>query len=207
MTLKLNGSSSGYTAIDAPASAGSNTITLPANNGSANHYLKNSGTAGVLEFAALSAGKLLQVQETYFDTDSTSTSSDFPVASGIKRTITPSATSSKILIIASIAAYLYDGSSTNRIGLFGIRNNTATKTLLVQRVGCSLGNAGNVFIPVTLVKVDEPNSTSEQEYEITYGSYASYSDATIRFGNGWGDTIDSVSMKDATTLTCIEVAG
>ena len=40
MTLKLLGSSSGHTALDAPASAGSNTITLPANNGSANQYLK-----------------------------------------------------------------------------------------------------------------------------------------------------------------------
>ena len=35
MTLKLNGSSSGYTAIDAPAAAGSNTLVLPANNGTA----------------------------------------------------------------------------------------------------------------------------------------------------------------------------
>ena len=62
MTLKLNGSSSGYTAIDAPAAAGSNTLTLPVNNGSANQYLKNSGTAGILEFATLgSVGKVLQI--------------------------------------------------------------------------------------------------------------------------------------------------
>ena len=53
--LKLNGSSSGFTAVEAPASAGSNTLTLPASNGSANQYLKNSGTPGVLEFATLDA--------------------------------------------------------------------------------------------------------------------------------------------------------
>ena len=40
MTLKLNGSSSGYTAIDAPAAAGSNTLVLPTGNGSANQVLK-----------------------------------------------------------------------------------------------------------------------------------------------------------------------
>jgi hypothetical protein len=53
MTLRLNGSSSGYTEIDAPAAAGSNTLTLPTGNGSAGQYLRNSSTAGTLEFGSL----------------------------------------------------------------------------------------------------------------------------------------------------------
>ena len=53
MTLRLNGSSSGYIEIDAPAAAGSNTITLPTSNGSAEQFLKNSGTAGELEFSSM----------------------------------------------------------------------------------------------------------------------------------------------------------
>ena len=53
MTLRLNGSSSGYTEIDAPAAAGSNTLTLPTSNGSANQFLKNSGTAGELEYSSM----------------------------------------------------------------------------------------------------------------------------------------------------------
>ena len=53
MTLRLNGSSSGYIEIDAPAAAGSNTITLPTSNGSAKQFLKNSGTAGELEFSSM----------------------------------------------------------------------------------------------------------------------------------------------------------
>ena len=51
MTLRLNGTSSGFTEIDAPAAAGSNKITLPTSNGSAEQFLKNSGTAGELEFS------------------------------------------------------------------------------------------------------------------------------------------------------------
>jgi len=51
MTLRLNGSTSGYTEIDAPAVAGSNTLVLPTGNGSANQLLKNGGTAGALAFA------------------------------------------------------------------------------------------------------------------------------------------------------------
>ena len=52
MTLKLNGSSSGFTAIDAPAAAGSNTLTLPANNGSNGQFLQTNGS-GALSFATV----------------------------------------------------------------------------------------------------------------------------------------------------------
>ena len=55
MTLKLNGSSSGYTAIDAPAAAGSNTLVLPADNGSNGEFLKTNGS-GVLSWGLSSSG-------------------------------------------------------------------------------------------------------------------------------------------------------
>ena len=62
MTLRLNGSSSGHTEIKAPAAAGDNTITLPTSNGSAEQFVKNSGTAGELEFSSMvedSSGRVL----------------------------------------------------------------------------------------------------------------------------------------------------
>lgn len=49
MTLRLNGSTSGYTEIDAPAIAGSNTLVLPGGNGSANQVLATNGS-GTLSF-------------------------------------------------------------------------------------------------------------------------------------------------------------
>jgi hypothetical protein len=58
MTLRLNGSTSGYTEIDAPAVAGSNTLVLPGGNGSANQRLVTNGS-GTLSFSSdvmLSAG-------------------------------------------------------------------------------------------------------------------------------------------------------
>ena len=51
MTLRLNGATSGYSELTAPAVAGNNTLALPSGNGSANQLLKNSGTAGALAFA------------------------------------------------------------------------------------------------------------------------------------------------------------
>jgi hypothetical protein len=49
MTLRLAGSTSGYTEIDAPAVAGSNTLVLPTGNGSADQVLGGNG-AGALSW-------------------------------------------------------------------------------------------------------------------------------------------------------------
>jgi len=68
MALRLNGSTSGYVEIDAPAAAGSNTLTLPNGNGAANQVLKNSATAGTLEYGlALPTGNGTSGQ--YLQTD------------------------------------------------------------------------------------------------------------------------------------------
>ena len=45
MTLRLNGSTSGYTEIDAPAVAGSNTLVLPTGNGSSGNTCKPMAVA------------------------------------------------------------------------------------------------------------------------------------------------------------------
>ena len=50
MTLRLNGATSGFTEIDAPAVAGSNTLILPGGNGSADQALVTNGS-GTLSFA------------------------------------------------------------------------------------------------------------------------------------------------------------
>lgn len=53
MTLRIAGTTSGYTEIDAPAVAGNNTIVLPSTNGSANQLLKNGSTAGTLGWSSM----------------------------------------------------------------------------------------------------------------------------------------------------------
>ena len=51
MPIRLNGSTSGYTELSAPAVAGNNSIALPTGNGSAYQIVRNGATAGSLEFA------------------------------------------------------------------------------------------------------------------------------------------------------------
>ena len=55
MSLRLNGSTSGYVAIDAPAAAGSNTLTLPTGNGTSGQVLNTNGS-GVLSWQTFNAG-------------------------------------------------------------------------------------------------------------------------------------------------------
>jgi len=50
MALRLNGSTSGFTELTAPAVAGSNTLVLPTSNGSADQALVTNGS-GTLSFA------------------------------------------------------------------------------------------------------------------------------------------------------------
>ena len=50
MTLRMNGSTSGYTEIDAPAAGGNNTLVLPTGNGTADQALVTNGS-GTLSFA------------------------------------------------------------------------------------------------------------------------------------------------------------
>lgn len=63
MTLRLNGSTSGYTEIDAPAAAGNNTLVLPTGNGTNGQVLQTNGS-GTLSWAAVSAsGSLIRAPQ------------------------------------------------------------------------------------------------------------------------------------------------
>jgi hypothetical protein len=60
MPVRLNGSTSGYTELSAPAVAGNNTLTFPVSNGASGSVLSTNG-AGILSWAAASVGASVQV--------------------------------------------------------------------------------------------------------------------------------------------------
>jgi hypothetical protein len=47
MTIRLNGQTSGYVELEAPATAGSNTLVLPTNNGTSGQYLQTNGSGAL----------------------------------------------------------------------------------------------------------------------------------------------------------------
>ena len=74
MTVKLKGSSDGSVSLSAPADTSPSgtdiTLTLPTDAGSANQFLKNSGTAGTLDYSSMvedSSNRLLLGTSSAFD--------------------------------------------------------------------------------------------------------------------------------------------
>jgi hypothetical protein len=126
MTLRLNGSTSGYVEIDAPATAGSNTLVLPTGNGSNGQVLSTNGS-GALSWAQ--GGRILQVvTATSTGVTSTSSNTDLP---GLSASITVSA-NSRVIVHGSSGAYGTGASSdwygTGRLRILNSGNNVLAIT-------------------------------------------------------------------------------
>lgn len=112
MSIKLNGSSAGSVSFDAPADTSPTgtdvTLTLPTSAGSAGQYLRNSGTAGTLEFGDLPT--------LGFTSSATTTTT-----SGSSHTVTGLSTSA-ILHVVSFSGISTDGTTPHV--LFQIGNGS-----------------------------------------------------------------------------------
>jgi hypothetical protein len=104
--IKFPHTSGNSMSIAAPATnpASDLELKLPATIGSANQYLKNSGTAGTLEFGSLpDTGKVLKAAytSTSNSTNISGTSSNVWI-SGMELSFTPTSASSKIWVISQL---------------------------------------------------------------------------------------------------------
>jgi len=165
-SIKLTGDTSGEITISAPAVAGTNTISLPAESG---NILTNSTT-----------GTILQVVQSEIATTQNTTSTSY-VTSNLSANITPSSTSSKILMILSggnawsntnganvLVAFHRDGSVIGT-GPHGIIQNTSGTNSFKSGWSASY--------------LDSPSSTSSLTYTPYYkvsGGTGYFNEATVR---------------------------
>ena len=131
------------------------------------------------------AGKVLQVVQDVFNTESGTTSTSYVAVSGFAATITPSSTSSKILVLCSASSYI----------------NVSNQYLgTVYRGGTSLGDFARLYAQssplggvLTFNYLDTPSTTSATTYTY-YHKVAS--------GTGY------VSVNNyKSTITLLEIAG
>jgi hypothetical protein len=192
-SIKLTADSGGGTfEIKAPASsANTRVLTLP---DSGNYIL---------------GGRILQVvSTTKTDTFSTSTTNSFVDITGMTATITPTSTSSKILL-----HYDLNMSGSELFFIQLVRGSTAIKvgdSDSANRVECT---QGGVFPAINADKVaimagsflDSPNTTSATTYKIQGRVYAGGSQSfTVNKPNN--DTNANYTGRGASTLTLMEVA-
>jgi hypothetical protein len=217
MSIKLQGATSGSVSLDVPAavSGGDISLTLPNGVGSANQFLKNSGTAGTLEFAALASsnmptGSILQSKTTTI-TDVQSTQSTSAVnISGLSVTITPTSSTSKMVLMASIGV---SGCTTSDFAVFfyfgkgGSVISGATGDAFGNRTRCvsfARSSANVRGHQTSLMYEDDHDSSSALTYTVMFSMESSGGTA---FVNRLGDTTDAANRAvTSSSLTVMEVA-
>ena len=192
--VKLTGSSSGSTSLQAPASGSDRVITFP-------------DTAGTVALTS-SAGKILQVvSTTKTDIFSSTTAQAWTDITGVSIAITPISTSSKILINTSITYGLDHGYSmiifrlmrgSTEIGIADAANNRPRGTFSGDpKDDAYLANA-------CFTHLDSPSSTSEQTYKVQFYDYHGNTFYVNRTSRHWdASTYDFVG---ASNITVTEVA-
>lgn len=177
-SIVVSGDTSGAITIAAPAVAGTNTLTLPAQTGT------------VLTTA--STGTILQVLNFTNGTYQTSSSSTY-VDTSVSLAITPKFSTSKILVLVHLNDVLKVSSDTYA-GLRLLRNSTTILTFAsgasyTQSTATNTTGAGCTYL-------DSPATTSAVTYKIQFASLNNT--GTVQFNS---------SGAISSTMTLMEIAG
>ena len=155
-------------------------------------------TNGVLD---VTPPAILQVVKASDTTQRTTNTTSFTDVTGMSVSITPTATSSSIILIASFLSQNAQGTDNSLVGYAQIADssNTAipgTEDLPIGLLRYSYTpDPGQVFLPMTLVSYDSPSTTSEKTYKLRFRSVVSQNTFSVENARSTGH------------LFAIEVAG
>ena len=111
-------------------------------------------------------GNVLQVNQGSLSSEVTTSATSFQ-DTGLSVTITPTSTSNKVLILASLgSATVVEASGADAQGKFQIVRDS-TSLFISKLRSYDYGNSGTIFIgPVFMSYLDSPSTTSEITYKI-----------------------------------------
>jgi len=187
--LRLTGSTSGYSQLDAPAVAGDQTFTLP-------------GTGGTLDRLNRAGNVLQVVSATKTDTFS-SASTSFTDITGLSASITPTSASNKILIMIAVTGTGTDVANASDTGYRLMRDSTAiavSSTGTYKYTGqLSNRNLGGTLHALNhaITHLDSPATTSS----VTYKAQCAVGGGTFYLNQDVNGSTFSVS-----SITLLEVA-
>jgi hypothetical protein len=159
MSIVLVGSTSGSITLQEPAVAGSTVLTLPA------------VTGNVLTDTSPKAGNVIQVVQTAFNTYLSVTSTTY-TDTGITATITPTSSSSKILVMisAKLGLALASNASTGATGITNILRSATTiyesSRTPYGRFGTSAASNWRFDASQSFCVLDSPSTTSATTYKM-----------------------------------------
>ena len=198
--IVLTGNTSGAITVAAPAVAGTNTITLPAETGTC----ITSGTAG----APGTTGSILQVVSVQADTGliSSTSTSFFEPDSDLRVTITPKASDSTLIVTCN---FLFGGNNQSGMcafKLYDVTNSVNVNTTALgsrQQCNSSLRNMSYDSNDGTQIQL-QAQRTSGSTVARTYGMYAKLESGTRYF---FANPSDSGALGYAKpSITVMEVA-
>jgi len=150
------------------------TLTFPQTVGSAGQFLKNTGTAGTLEFGDVTDPKYVQFKSTSTNTRTSSTSNipfddttpqnteGFEV---LTLAITPTSSTNKLLIEAFIP--MCDSNNLGALCLALFQDSGADAIATAS----NLNEAQNFYVQLGLVHIMDAGTTSETTFKIRAGSH------------------------------------
>jgi len=158
----------------------------------------------------MAAGSVLQVlQTTKTDTFSTSSTS-FADITGLSVNITPSSTSSKVLVFMDCKV-----ASTNHVSAF-VRIMRGSTAIYVgddagSRISATMGNADDpsdqFAFQMSGMFLDSPSTTSQVTYKIQMSSEGSGNTGTVFLNKSQADSDNDQQGRYASSITVMEIAG
>ena len=156
-----------------------------------------SGLAAVGGLSSPQIGSVLQVVNAFYSTETSIASTSF-TDSGLTASITPTSSSSKILVIASLMADLVQASNVVNLSYSRLIRGATQLTMYEMYFGAATSSNGFTYHPAphTISYLDSPATTSSTTYKVQ-GKLASISSsAGLRY------QINSSSS----TMTLLEIA-
>ena len=171
-----------------------------ASSGSNNIVLAADGSTTISNLSG-GVGKILQVKQTFKNDTASTSSGSFADISGFTVSITPSATSSKILYTGSL--YLGFTGAEGNFRLTRTVGGTATEIGNASVVdddadGAFAIGGGSQYTVATFSFLDSPNTTSAITYGIKWHMHSGTMYLNRTWDNGW--------FHGASSITAMEVA-
>ena len=204
VTPLANGGTGG-TSIPATNLASGVTGTLPVasggtglTSGTTDQLLKFTGST-TLASSAISTGKVLQCLSYTMGSATVTSSTSYVNFSSMIVTITPSAASSKILILHAAPATVYTDNNSN-MGQVAIFRDTTNITTLGHNSSFGSYSSTDHHSGSGIIYLDSPNSTSALEYRVKVAT----DNSGLQFV--YGSHYSNGGQPDQSSLTCMEIA-
>lgn len=153
------------------------------------------------------AFRILQVVSTTKTDTFTTSSTTMTDITGLSVTITPSATSSKILVIVALSGA---GTATQSAAFFRLMRDAtaiAVATSTSNRIATtvSTGDAASLYNSMSAVHLDSPASTSALTYKVQ-GQVQGGATSTIYVNRGSADTDTIAFSRQVSSITVMEIS-